>query len=52
MKKGITMPKAIARFIRAINKHDADAFLSSFSNGALVTDTGREFQPAAGALFP
>ena len=52
MKKEITMPKAITRFIRAVNEHDADAFLSSFSNGALVTDTGREFQPAAGALFP
>jgi len=50
MKKEITMPKAIARFIRAVNEHDADAFLSSFSNGALVTDVGREFQPAAGAL--
>ena len=38
MKKGITMPKAIARFIRAINKHDADAFLSSFSNGKIFAD--------------
>ena len=41
------MPKAIARFIRAVNEHDADAFLSSFSNGALVTDVGREFRGTA-----
>src|SRR2546428_13549222 len=47
MKKEITMPKAIARFIRALNEHDADAFLSSFSNGALVTDGGREFRGTA-----
>ena len=47
MKKEITMPKAIATFIRAVNDHDADAFLSSLSNDAVVTDVGREFRGAA-----
>ena len=38
------IPQPIATFIRAVNEHDADAFLSSFNNDAVVTDVGREFR--------
>ena len=47
MKKGIAIPRPIATFIRAVNGHDADAFLSSFTNDAVVTDVGQEFRGTA-----
>ena len=45
--KETRLPQPIATFIRAVNEHDADAFLSCFSNDAVVTDVGREFRGAA-----
>jgi hypothetical protein len=47
MNNEITMPQPIAMFVRAINDHDADAFLSTFTNDAVVTDVAREFRGAA-----
>jgi len=47
MKKEMTIPKAIATFIRTVNNHDVDAFLSTFANDAVVSDVGREFRGAA-----
>jgi hypothetical protein len=44
MKKEITMPKAIATFIQAVNDHDPDAFLATFNNNAVVSDVGRKFR--------
>jgi hypothetical protein len=44
MKKEKTMPKAIVTFIQAVNDHDPDAFLATFSNNAVVSDVGREFR--------
>jgi SnoaL-like domain len=43
MTKEIRIPQPIATFIRAVNEHDVDAFLSSFTNDAVVSDVGREF---------
>ena len=47
MNNEITIPQPIAMFVRAINDHDADAFLSTFANDAVVTDVAREFRGAA-----
>ena len=47
MRKELTIPQPIATFIRAINKRDADGFLSSFTPDAVVTDVGREFRGSA-----
>ncbi|MGH8612683.1 MAG: nuclear transport factor 2 family protein [Gammaproteobacteria bacterium] len=47
MNKEITMPPPVATFIRAVNDHDADAFLSTFTKDAVVTDVGREFRGLA-----
>lgn len=43
-KKEMTISHPIATFIRAVNEHDPDAFLSSFTSDAVVTDVGREFR--------
>ena len=42
-----TMPQPIATFIRTVNERDPGAFLSCFSNDAVVSDIGREFRGAA-----
>jgi hypothetical protein len=47
MKKEITIPRPIERLIRAVNNHDPEAFLSSFSTNAVVSDIGREFRGTA-----
>jgi hypothetical protein len=47
MNKETEIPQPIATFIRAVNEHDADAFLSSFTNDAVVSDVGREFRGTA-----
>jgi ketosteroid isomerase-like protein len=47
MTKEIRIPQPIARFIHAVNNHDVDAFLSSFTNDAVVSDVGREFRGTA-----
>jgi ketosteroid isomerase-like protein len=47
MDKETTIPPPIAMFIRAVNDHDAAAFLSTFTKDAVVSDVGREFRGAA-----
>jgi ketosteroid isomerase-like protein len=47
MKKEIPIPQPIATFVRAVNERDADAFLCTFANDAIVTDVGQEFRGAA-----
>lgn len=47
MNKEIKIPQPIATFIRAVNEHDADAFLCSFTNDAVVSDVGWEFRGTA-----
>lgn len=44
MNKHRKLPPPVADFIRAINDHDADAFLSTFTADAVVVDVGREFR--------
>ena len=42
------LPQTVAAYIRAINNHDAVAFIALFADGAVVNDVGREFRgPAA-----
>jgi hypothetical protein len=42
------LPQTVAAYIRAINNHDAAAFIALFPDGAVVNDVGREFRgPAA-----
>jgi hypothetical protein len=42
------LPRTVAAYVRAINSHDAAAFLALFADGAVVNDVGREFRgPAA-----
>ena len=42
------LPQTVAAYIRAINNHDAAAFIALFADGAVVNDVGREFRgPAA-----
>src|SRR5437879_13332794 len=45
--KETRIPQPITTFIRAVSEHDADAFLSSFTNDAVVTDVGQEFRGTA-----
>jgi uncharacterized protein (TIGR02246 family) len=47
MKKETTLPPVIATFIRAVNDHDAETFLSTFANDAVVSDVGQELRGAA-----
>ena len=42
------LPQTVAAYLRAINNHDAAAFIALFADGAVVNDVGREFRgPAA-----
>jgi hypothetical protein len=41
------IPQPIAAFIRAVNERDPDAFLSCFTDDAVVSDVGRQFRGAA-----
>ncbi len=47
MNKEAQMPKPIADFTRAINEHDAEAFLALFTGNAVVTDEGHEYRGIA-----
>ena len=47
MIKEPKLPSSIATFIRAVNERDPGAFLSCFTNDAVVSDVGREFRGAA-----
>jgi hypothetical protein len=47
MTNELTLPLPVANFVRAINDQDADRFLSTFTNDAVVTDVAREFRGAA-----
>lgn len=38
---GITLPKAVDKFITATNAHDADALAAVFGDGATVHDDGK-----------
>ena len=46
MTNELTPPQPVANFVRAINDQDADRFLATFTNDAIVTDGGREFRGA------
>ena len=41
------LPQTVAAYIRAINHHDAAAFITLFADGAVVNDVGREFRGLA-----
>ena len=41
------LPQTVAAYIRAINNHDAAAFIALFSDGAVVNDVGRELRGRA-----
>lgn len=45
--KTTTLPPIAAGFVRAINDHDPDAFISLFADEAIVDDAGREFRGLA-----
>ena len=47
MTNELTLPQPVANFVRAINDQDADRFLFTFTNDAVVTDGAREFRGAA-----
>ena len=40
----IQLPPSAAAYVRAINNHDAAAFIALFGDGAVVNDAGREFR--------
>jgi hypothetical protein len=41
------LPQTVAAYIRAINDHDAAAFIALFPDRAAVNDVGREFRGLA-----
>jgi len=41
------LPRTVAAYIRAINDHDAAAFIALFRDRAVVNDVGREFRGSA-----
>src|SRR6266446_2841055 len=41
------LPQTVAAYIRAINNHDAAAFIALFADEAVVNDVGREFRGRA-----
>ena len=41
------LPKTVAAYIRAINNHDAAAFIALFAEDAVVDDVGRPFRGRA-----
>jgi hypothetical protein len=41
------LPQAVGAYIRAVNNHDAAAFIAVFADGAVVDDVGREFRGLA-----
>lgn len=47
MNKEMNLPQPVANFLRAINGHDPGAFLSCFTQDAVVTDGAREFRGVA-----
>ena len=40
------IPQPVGRLLDAANGHDTDAFLTSFTDGGVVDDWGREFRGA------
>jgi len=47
MNKKLQIPEVITEFIRAVNEHDADAFLAVFTDQAVITDEGHEYHGIA-----
>ena len=47
MNKELHITKPIADFIKAINEHNTDAFLAVFTDNAVITDEGHEYQGIA-----
>jgi ketosteroid isomerase-like protein len=43
MSKQVQLPAVIETFIKAMNDHDADAFIATFTADALVNDFARNF---------
>ena len=43
MSRQIKLPQVIETFIKAINDHDGDTYLSTFTEDALVNDFARNF---------
>jgi hypothetical protein len=43
MSKQVRLPEVIETFIKAMNNHNGDAFISTFSDDALVNDFARNF---------
>jgi ketosteroid isomerase-like protein len=43
MSKKVKLPAAIELFIKATNEHDGQAFISAFTDDALVNDFARNF---------
>ena len=44
MNNELHIQKPISDFVKAINEHNTDAFLSVFSESAVITDEGNEYQ--------
>ena|SRR5215204_2744619 len=44
MNKELRITKPIVDFIKAINEHNADAFLAVFTDNAVITDEGHEYR--------
>jgi hypothetical protein len=42
-----SLPETVAAYIRAINDHDAAAFIALFADGVTINDMGREFRGCA-----
>jgi len=44
MNNDLGVRKPISDFVQAVNHHNADAFLSAFTEDAIITDEGNEYQ--------
>ena len=47
MNNELRIKKPISDFVRAINEHNTNAFLSVFSESAIITDEGHEYHGIA-----
>ena len=47
MSKELQIPEAIAAFIEATNAHNANEFLATLTDSAVITDEGQEYRGIA-----
>jgi len=47
MNNELQVTKPIGNFVKAVNEHNSDAFLAAFTENAVITDEGHEYQGIA-----